>query len=159
MPKSKIDPRRKARHKKVQQRNPDKAANRYSRKVKKMNEDQQATQIYINANKMIQSAAMILPLTREKQLRDNVNTDDLDRLTIIISKDITSFHTELESIRAVHLEVGMNEVKQDRLFAYMSLAEQYGELMDRFNVVITPHLVRLNTMIETARSISPGVNL
>lgn len=154
MPKSKVPPRRKHKHKKTNKINPNKSMDRYNRKVKKMTDDQQAEEIYINAKKMIEQAAQMLSITRSPHVRNNVDTDALDRLIIVFSKDLIEFKKQLDNIRAEHLEVKNEASKQDRLFAYLAVADKYNQLMDNFNVVVTPSMLDIYQIVETAESTS-----
>lgn len=151
MPVSKRSQKRKHLGVKQPKKNPNKAYERYAKRVKKMSIEAQAENAYREALGMLQAAAQFLPLMQDQDLRNHADTTVLDTLIIAASQDIQRFKERLDLIRDEHNVANTIQDNVERRFRYLSLGEQYMQFVTEFNTVVTPHMIRLNGIVEQAR--------
>lgn len=92
------------------------------------------------------STQNITPLLRNGELISKMDSKEALRISQVISKDLIYFKEKLESVYNKHKDKKGGSENPDVLFQCIMIGQEYIEISDSFNRIVTPNIDRLLAM-------------
>lgn len=96
------------------------------------------------------STKNITPILRNDALVEKMGKVEVARIASVINSDLGHYKNELEKIHQRHAGKMGGSDDPDTLFETVMIGQKYSELVDSFNLVVTPNLDRLLNMAAQA---------